>query len=150
MAAHWNPQPLHPGSSVERMSLKGLLRHAADEASEIIRSEANVIKLEIEESTRALINDALKAAAYSAVALLGLLSLLAFAIIGLADIITTTAFSLTSLWASALIIGVLLTGIGGTMAVKHVRRLGQDAQLKKTRSEISADKTFLKDAWKKL
>ncbi len=150
MAAHWNPQPLHPGSSVERMSLKGLLRHAADEASEIIRSEANVIKLEIEESARALINDALKAAAYSAVALLGLLSLLAFAIIGLADIITTTASSMTSLWASALIIGVLLTGIGGTMAVKHVRRLGQDAQLKKTRSEISADKTFLKDAWKKL
>ena len=150
MAAHWNPQSLHPGPSVERMSLKGLLRHAADEASEIIRSEANVIKLEIEESTRALIKDALKAAAYSAVAMLGLFSLLAFIIIGLADIITDTASPMTSFWASALIIGVLLTGIGGAMAIRHARRLGQDAQLKKTRSEINADKAFLKDEWKKL
>ncbi|MHB1634108.1 phage holin family protein [Acidiferrobacter thiooxydans] len=150
MATHWNSQPLHPGPPVDQMSLKGLLRRAADEASEIIRSEANVIKLEIEESTRALITDALKAAAYSAVALLGLLSLLAFVIIGLADIITNAASPMISVWASALIIGVLLTGIGGVMAVRYAKRIGQDAQMKKTRSEFSADKTFIKDEWRKI
>lgn len=150
MATHWNSPSLHPGSTADRMSLKGLLRHAADEASEIIRSEANVIKLEIEESTRALITDALKAAAYSAVALLGLLSLLAFIIIGLADILTNTASAMTSAWVSALIIGILLTGIGSGMAIKHARRIGRDAQLRKTRSEVAADKAFIKDEWKKL
>ena len=150
MATHWNSQSLHPGPTIDRMSLKGLLRHAADEASEIIRSEANVIKLEIEESTRALITDALKAAAYSAVALLGLLSLLAFVIIGLADVITNAASPMTSVWLSALIIGVLLTSVGSAMAVRHAKRIGQDAQMKKTRSEVNADKALIKDEWKKL
>lgn len=149
MATQWNSETLRPHPVADGVSLKGLLRHAADEAGAIIRSEANVIKLEIEESTRAIIADAMKAAVYSAIALLGLLSLLAFLIIGLADLLAGAASPLTSFWASALIIGLLFTGVGGAMAFRHAKRIGQDTQLKKTRSEIQADKTFLKEEWKK-
>ena len=150
MAAPRNPETVRPPPATDGLSLKDLLRHAADEAFAIIRSEANVIKLEIEESTRAIIADAMKAAAYSAIALLGLFSLLAFLIIGLADLLAGAVSSMASFWASALIIGVLFTGIGGGMAMRHAKRIGQDARLKNTRSEIQADKTFLKDEWKKL
>ena len=149
MATQWSPETTRPQPLADGMSLKGLLRHAADEAGAIIRSEANVIKLEIAESTRAIIVDAMKAAAYSAVALLGLLSLLAFLIIGLADLLAGTASAMTSFWASALIIGLLFTGVGGAMALRYVKRMGRDAQLKKIRSEIQADKTFLKEGWKR-
>ncbi|MHB1511777.1 MAG: phage holin family protein [Acidiferrobacter sp.] len=150
MATQWNPETMGPEPAADGLSLKSLLRHAADEAFAIIRSEANVIKLEIEESTRAIIADAMKAAAYSAIALLGLFSLLAFLIIGLADLLAGTVSSMASFWASALIIGVLFTGIGGGMAMRHAKRIGQDARLKNTRSEIQADKTFLQEEWKKL
>ncbi len=150
MATQWNPETMRTQPAADGLSLKGLLRHAADEAGAIIRSEANVIKLEIEESTRAIIVDAMKAAAYSAIALLGLLSLLAFLIIGLADLLAGTASSMASFWASALIIGVLFTGIGGGMAIRHAKRIGHDTYLKNTRSEIQADKTFLKKEWNKL
>ncbi len=149
MATQWNSETARPQPVADGMPLKALLRHAADEAGAIIRSEANVIKLEIAESTRAIMADAVKTAVYGAIALLGLLSLLAFLVIGLADLLNGTASSTTSLWASALIIGVLFTGVGGAMALRHAKRMGQDARLKKIRSEIEADKAFLKEEWKR-
>ncbi len=150
MATQWNSTTPRSGVMTDAPSLIRLLRHAATEASEIVRSEANVIKLELEESTRAIIADALKVTLYSAVALLGLLSLLAFLIIGLADIITGHASSMTSFWASALIIGVIFTGLGGIMAAHHAKHLGRDTKFKTTRSEIAADKAFIKNEWNKL
>lgn len=148
MATHWNSEPLRSRPAQEAGSLVGLLRRAASEASEIVRSEANVIKLELEESTRAMVADALKATVFSAVALLGLLSLLAFMIIGLANLITGTTASITSFWVSALIIGIVFTGAGGFMALRHAKRIGTDAHLYKSRSELQADKQFIKREWK--
>jgi len=147
MASLWNSEAPRPPPASEAPSVAGLLRHAAQEVGEIIRSEANVIKLELEESTRAMIVDALKATLYSAVALLGLLSLLAFMIVGLADIISGDLGLITRFWASALIIGALFTVAGGLMAVRHAKRIGQDALMRNTRAEFQADKQFIKDEW---
>ena len=142
MATQWKTGPLRPRPTAEVDSLVDLFRHAASEAGEIIRSEARVIKLELEENTRAIIVDALKATVYGAIALLGLLNLLAFLIIGLADIITRHVVSITSFWASALIIGVVFTTAGGLMATRHAWRMGHDAQLKHSRAEMEIDKQF--------
>lgn len=147
MATQWKPETFRPQSSLDVGSIIGLSRHAVSEAAEIIRSEANVIKLELEESTRAVIVDALKATLFSAIALLGLLSLLAFLIIGLADLIIGHLSSITSFWASALIIGVIFTAVGGLMAARHAKRIGADAQMKKIRNELKVDKAFIKDEW---
>ncbi|MHB1566471.1 MAG: phage holin family protein [Acidiferrobacter sp.] len=105
--------------------ITALLQHVAHEVGELLRCEASALRLEMEESTRAVILDALKAAVYSAVALLGILSLLAFLIIGLADIITNRTSPITGFWTSALIIGVLFTATGGFMAVHHGRGIGR-------------------------
>lgn len=56
-------------------------------------------------------------------ALLGVLSLLAFLIIGLADIITNRTSPITGFWTSALIIGVLFTATGGFQTVQGKDRL---------------------------
>ncbi|MDA8390625.1 MAG: phage holin family protein [Gammaproteobacteria bacterium] len=105
-------------------SFIALLRHMADESVQLVRSEATVIRLEMEESTRAIILDAIKTTLYSAVALLGLLSLLAFLIIGLAALITGQLNSTTAFWTSALVIGVVFTTVGGFMAWRHARHIG--------------------------
>ncbi len=149
MATHWDHEHPHTQDHHDaNASLVELLREAANEAGEIIRSEANVIKLELQESTRAVVVDALKASLYTAVALLGILSLLAFAIIGLAALIAGGGTSVMSFWLSALIIGVLFTAAGGLMAARHMVRVGGDARFKRTRAEVATDKRFVKDEWR--
>ncbi len=148
MATQWNTESLNPRPTGTQSSLVALFRHAVNEASELVRSEANLVKLELEEGIRAIIADALKATLYSAIALLGVLSLLAFLIIGLAALIVGHGTAITSFWASALIIGVVFTTAGGLMAMRHARRMGHDAQMKKSRTDIATDTPFIKNEWK--
>lgn len=148
MATHWNSESLRPGPGGAQNSIVGLFRHAVNEAADLVRSEANLVKLELEESTRAIIADALKATLYSAVALLGVLSLLAFLIIGLAALIVGHMAPITSFWASALIIGAVFTTIGGLMAIRHAKRISHDAPMNKSRTDMAADKQVIKSQWK--
>lgn len=148
MATQWNSESLGSRPTGDQSSIVTLFRHAVNEAADLVRSEANLVKLELEESIRAIIADALKATLYSAIALLGLLSLLAFLIIGLAALIVGHVAAITSFWASALIIGVVFTAAGGLMAMRHAKRMGQDATLKKSSADIEIDKQFIKNEWK--
>ncbi len=148
MATQWNSESLRPKPGRVQRSIVELFRHAVTEAADLVRSEATLVKLELEESTRAIIIDALKATLYSAIALLGLLSLLAFLIIGLAALIVGHVTAITSFWASALIIGAVFTTAGGLMAMRHAKRIGHDAPMSKSRSDIATDKEFIKNEWK--
>lgn len=148
MATHWNSESLRPEPKGVQNSLVGLFRHAVNEAADLVRSEANLVKLELEESTRAIIADALKATLYSAIALLGLLSLLAFLIIGLAALIVGHVAAITSFWASALIIGAVFTTAGGLMAMRHAKRISHDVPMKRSRTNIATDKQMIKNEWK--
>ncbi len=126
MAHPWEDPPVQD-TGMRPVSMAGLLRHLAEEAGELLRSEVALIRLEMEESTRALILDAIKTTLYSAVALLGLLSLLAFLIIGLAALIAGEMNAMAAFWASPLVIGVVFTTAGGLMAWRHARRMGAGA-----------------------
>ena len=149
MATQWNSESLSPRPSGAQSTIVGLFRHAVNEAADLVRSEANLVKLELEENIRAIITDALNATLYSTIALLGLLSLLAFLIVGLAALIVGHVAAITSFWASALIIGVVFTTAGGLMAMRHAKRMGHDVQMKKSRIDIATDEQFIKNGWKK-
>lgn len=124
-------------------SVTDLLRSLIDEAGELVRTEANVIKLEVQESTRAMLRESVKAMIYGGVALLGVLSLMAFLIIGLGDLLSEGTRA-TSYWVSALIIGVLFAGIGGYMAMRHGRQIGSEVGLPKSQSELRTDRQFVR------
>jgi hypothetical protein len=110
----------------------------------LVRSEDNVIKLELQESTRALMLDGIKIAVYSGVALLGVLSLVAFLIIALGQLIEGGAAPVTGFWISALIVGLIFTIGGGVMAAKHAKQISKEIGLPKTKTEFEKDKHLIK------
>lgn len=129
-----------------------LLKTLVHESAELVRSEANLMKLEVQESTRAMIVDAVKAALFAGVALLGLLALMAFLIIALGQLLQGNhhGSSPAGYWASALIIGVLFTAVGGFMAARFAKRIGESAGLPKTRAGLRADEASLRGEFSKV
>lgn len=131
-------------------SLAELLKSLLAQTGELVRSEADVIKLEMQESTRAMIIDGIKAAIFAGIALLGVVSLVAFLIIGLGDLLTRGAYEVQGFWLSALIIGVVLTVGGGLLAVRHAQHIGRDVRFARTKIGLRTDKALLKDGIEKL
>lgn len=138
------------GTRPQQPSVTVLLKQLVREAGELARAEAHVIKLEMQESTRAMILDGLRVASYSALALLGILSLMAFLIIAFGDLISPHETNVTGFWLSALIIGIVFTALGGAMAYRSAKRLGQDIRLPNTRIELRTGKQFIKEELVKL
>ncbi len=132
----------------EERGILDLVKTLVAEAGALAQSEADLIKLEVQESTRAMIIDAVKTAIYSGVALLGILSLTAFLIIMLGQLIDGTDPS--GYWISALIIGVILTVAGGMMAAWHARRIGEHADLPTTRHAVANNKNLVHKGYSRL
>lgn len=120
--------------------LVDLLKVLIAEAGALARSEADVMKLEVQESTKAMIIDAIKTAIYGSIALLGALSLMTFLIIALGQMFGGSRPS--GYWLSALIIGVVFAMGGGFMATRHARRIGGRVNLPNTKGAIHSDKQF--------
>ncbi len=139
------PIRIEEGTNTNNASVIELLKNLISETGELIRSEANVIKLEMQESTRAMILDGIKTAVYGAIAFLGVLSLLAFLIIALGHALSgSSAAPVTGFWVSALIIGLILTLGGGLMAAKHAKQIGKEIGLPKSQTEFEKDKRLVK------
>lgn len=134
------PASMEPGLSVSE-----LLKRLLSETGELVRAEANVIKLEMQENTRGMIIDGIKAAVYSGIALLGVLSLVAFMVIALGDLLTQGEYGVRGFWISALIIGLLMGSVGGLMAFKHAKHLGRNANFMQTKHALRTDKLFVKE-----
>ncbi|MHB1949993.1 MAG: phage holin family protein [Acidiferrobacteraceae bacterium] len=111
-----------------------LLKTLISEAAALARSEVDIVKLEVQESTRAMIIDTMKTAMYGGIALLGAVSLTAFLVVALGQLIGGTNPS--GYWVSALIIGAVFVLGGGLMAIRHAQRIGERADLPKTRGEV--------------
>lgn len=131
-------------------SVIDLLKILVAETGELIRSEAEVIKLEMQESTRAMIVGGIQAAIYGGVALLGVLSLLTFLILALGDWIEGDNIDVTGFWLSALIVGLVLVVVGSLMASKSVKRIGREIGLTKTHIELEKDKRLLREELHKI
>lgn len=149
MARPFKIEPSHI-EEAQQPSVVTLIKDLISETGELMRAEADVIKLEMQESTRAMLMDSVKAMIYGGVALLGMLSLMAFLIIGLGDLLTGGAYGVTGFWVSALIIGVLFTAVGGWLAYRNAKHIGQDIGLPKTRSELRTARRFVREETDKI
>lgn len=147
-------RPLHNLGQIPLAESKAgigeLIKSLLAQTGDLVRAEADVIKLEVQESTRVMIVDSLKAAVFAGVALLGVFSLVAFLIIALGDLLTGGVHDVRGFWLSALIVGVLLSGVGGYMAMSHAKRIGKDIGFPQIKRELRKDKEFIKDGIDKL
>jgi len=121
-----------------RESLTELLGELANESSALVRDEIELAKQEMNERIVGLKAGAVLAAAGSGVALLGLLSLTAAAVIALAQVV--------GFLYSALIIGVALLVIGGIVISLGVSRLKQTSlRPEQTIETMRENKEWLKE-----
>ena len=138
-----------PDTVKQDLPVIALLRNLVNETTDLLRTEVDVLKLELQESTRAMIRDSIKAIVYSGIAMLGILSLMAFLIIALGDLISGSGTNVTGFWVSALIIGLIFTIFGGLMALHYGKRIGSDVTLAKARHELCTDREFVRDEYQK-
>lgn len=137
------PPPTREPSSID------VMRRLLSETGELLRAEANVVKLELQESTRTMIVGGVRAAVYSGVALLGVLSLLAFVILAVGDWIGGSA-AVRPFWVSALIVGLVLAVAGGLMAMRNIKRIGRESGLPRTKKEAHAGREFVREEIQKI
>jgi uncharacterized membrane protein YqjE len=115
-------------------SIRDLLRQLADDGSSLVRSEIDLAKVELKESGRQFALDGVKIVAAASIAWIGLLAVVAAAVIGLG-----TALG-GMYWLAALIIGALFLVIGGVLA-----KLGIDGMKKNSVAPETAMRSIRRD-----
>lgn len=102
-----------------RRSVADLIKKLASDASVLLRQEIGLAKAEMKQNVRSFVKHLSEMAVGGGVAVVGLLVLIAFAIIGLGGLLGD------EYWLSSLIVAVLLLGTGGLMILSGVKRLGK-------------------------
>jgi len=106
-----------PGSNGDRESQSAfdLLRRLTDELTTLLRQELALATTEISRSMRVLLGGAASVAAGGAVLFMGLLAMLAAAVLGLATVLQP--------WLAALVIGAAVALIGVVLVLVGIRSL---------------------------
>jgi fatty acid desaturase len=127
------PAPLGaPASPLERESTAGLLSRVFSDFTALLRNEVALAKSELSESTTRA--KAGLAALIGAVATLlaGSLALLAAIILGLAEVVAP--------WLAALIVGVVVTGVGvALLAAAKKKLVPPHIEIDRTRAAVRSD-----------
>ena len=100
-------------------SLGDLFKRLTDDTSELIRQEMTLARTEMREASATLASDAAKVGVAAGLALAGVLALGAFAVVGLGSLFGG------NYWLAALIVGVVLLAVGGSMARSAVNDIKQ-------------------------
>jgi high-affinity K+ transport system ATPase subunit B len=116
--------------------MRDLLKQLAGEGTDLVRNEISLAKLEMREMAREVALDSAKLAASLGLALIGVLALLAAAIIGLGNVLDGR-YAL-----SALIIGVIMVAIGGVLASAGIKGLKNVPQPDATKRSLQRDKEW--------
>jgi uncharacterized membrane protein YqjE len=116
--------------------MRDLLKQLAGEGTDLVRNEISLAKLEMREMAREVALDSAKLAAALGLALIGVLALLAAAIIGLGNLLDGR-YAL-----SALIIGVIMVAIGGVFASAGIKGLKNMPQPDATKRSLQRDKEW--------
>jgi hypothetical protein len=116
--------------------MRDLLKQLAGEGTDLVRNEISLAKLEMREMAREVALDSAKLAAALGLALIGVLALLAAAIIGLGNLLDGR-YAL-----SALIIGVVMVAIGGVLASAGIKGLKNVPQPDATKRSLQRDKDW--------
>jgi membrane protein len=115
----------HPSAkevrAAEQRSLSQLVRELANDGANLIRQEIALARAELTQNLGGLARHARSAAVGAGVALVGLLVLVAFLVIGLGALLGG------AYWLSALIVALVLVATGGGLALSGVRQLGRAA-----------------------
>jgi uncharacterized membrane protein YqjE len=120
----------------EGMSVGELVGQLVDETRTLIRQEVQLAKTELSEKASEITNAAIFLAAGGLVAFIGVLGLVAAAIIGLGQVV--------AMWLSALIIGAAILIIGGVLLMVGMGRI-RDATKppEQTIRSLKEDKEFV-------
>ena len=102
------------GTSRSDASIGDLFRRLTTDTGELIRQEASLAKAEIRETGSKLAGDAREIGIAIGLALAGSLALVAFLVIGLGNLLGDRY------WLSALIVGLVATGVGMMLAKNAV------------------------------
>jgi membrane protein len=107
--------------AAESRSLAGLVRQLAEDAARLIRQEIALARAELSQNVSELAGHAGRIAMGGAIALLGLLVLVSFAVIGLGVLLGG------NYWLSSLIVAVATLAAGAGLAYSGARRLGDSS-----------------------
>jgi threonine/homoserine/homoserine lactone efflux protein len=126
----------------EERSLGELLGDLAEEVKTLVRQEATLAKQELSQKAASVGKDVGMVAAGGAVLYAGVLAIIAAIIIGLAQ-------AGMPWWASALLVGIIVTAAGGALAWMGVNALKQEdltpRQTLETLSEIKNEPTNVRN-----
>jgi uncharacterized membrane protein YqjE len=108
------------------------------DGSELVRQEVELAKTELRENISRIARDSVGVAIGSALSLVGLLALVAAAILGLAEVLPA--------WASALIVGGVLMVIGLVLVMANIRAMRETGLApKKTIETLREDARMVKE-----
>jgi uncharacterized membrane protein YqjE len=125
-------------SAGQERSLGELFAELSRETSTLVRQEVALAKTELTQKAASVGKDVGFLVAGAAVAYAGFLALIAFVIIALAHAIPW--------WLSALIVGVVVAGIGGFLVMRGINDLKeQDLAPRQTLNTLKEDATWAKE-----
>jgi uncharacterized membrane protein YqjE len=101
-------------------SLTDLLKRLGTETGDLVRSEIALARIEMTQTARQMAMDSVKLVVAAAVAWIGVLALTAALIAGLTLVVG-------SVWASALIVGVIFLAIGGILAQRGIAGMKENS-----------------------
>lgn len=108
--------PNRPG---DRTSLVSLLRSLTNDLGALVRQEVALAKAEVRRNIAGIVRHISQLAIGGSVAVVGLLVLVAFLIVGLGVLLDGRY------WLSSLIVAVLLLGVGGGLGYLGIRKIGR-------------------------
>lgn len=122
----------------EQRSLGELFSVLASETGTLVRKEVQLAKVEMTAKAKTAGRDAAIVAAGGSIAVLGVMALLAALILALGTLIP--------LWASALIVGAMVTITGGILVAMGIRAFKElDVAPRETIETLEEDKRWLKE-----
>lgn len=127
-------------------SIGQLLKELTQESSTLLKQEVNLAKTEMSEKASRVGTNIGHVAVGGAVAFLGAIALLLFAVYGLASFLGQLMSEDVAVWLSPLIIGAILAGVGYSMMKKALETLKRESVApEKTTQSLQENKAWLKE-----
>jgi putative Mn2+ efflux pump MntP len=127
-------------------SIGQLLKELTHESSLLLKQEVDLAKTEMSEKASRVGTNLGHVAVGGAVAFLGAIALLLFAVYGLTSLMDQFLPLGVAVWLAPLIIGAILAGVGYSMIKKALETLKQESVApKKTTQSLQENKEWLKE-----
>ena len=135
-----------PGERKEDRSIGQLLKELTQESSTLLKQEVSLAKTEMSEKATRIGANLGEVAVGGAVALLGAIALLLFAVNALASLLSKFMSPGIAVWLAPLIVGAILAGVGYSLITKALATLKQESITpQKTTQSLQENKEWLKE-----